>query len=99
MREIRLPFGIIRDPKVLKLMRHCGDRAFYCLIRLWTWVAEYRPDGALSGFDKEDIEIIAGWTGVGVDGVFTNGLLKCGLLEERDGELFSPVCSPVVTLQ
>ena len=61
--DFRVSVSLPTHPKCLKLMRRCGDRAFYCLIRLWAFVAQNRPDGNLKGLDIEDIEIACDWQG------------------------------------
>jgi hypothetical protein len=62
-KDFRVAVSLPTHPKSIKLMRRCGDRAFYCLIRFWAYVAQNRPAGDLSGLDADDIEIAAGWTG------------------------------------
>ena len=61
--DFRISVSLPGHPKALKLMRRCGDRAFYCLIRFWAFVAQNRPNGDLTGLDIDDIEIAADWTG------------------------------------
>jgi hypothetical protein len=61
--DFRVSVSLPTHPKCLKLMRRCGDRAFYCLIRFWAFVAQNRPDGNLKGLDIEDIEIACDWQG------------------------------------
>ena len=64
-------------------MRRCGDIAFFNLIKLWTFVAQNKPDGDLTGMDHEDVEIAAGWTGKA--GVFAERLCEIGLMDCEDG--------------
>jgi len=80
--DIRLSVGIVSHPKTVKLMRRCGDRAFFSLISLWTWAAQYRPDGILNGMDKEDIEIASGWQGE--PGRFVDELIALHFIDEKD---------------
>lgn len=81
--DFRLSIGLTSNPKTIKLMRRCGDRAFFCLIQLWGWVAQYRPDGDLVGMDTEAIEIAAGWAGV--EGQLVEQLSAIGFLDGEDG--------------
>lgn len=61
--DIRLSTSFFSHPKTVKLIRRTGAEGVLCLQRLWIWAAQNRVDGNLSGFDDDDIEIIAGWTG------------------------------------
>jgi len=61
--DFRISIGFTAHPKTIKLMRRCGDRAVFCLLHLWSWVAQNKPDGDLAGMDDESIEIAAGWVG------------------------------------
>lgn len=61
--DIRLAVGMVDHPKTAKLIRRCGEDSFRCLLRLWCWARENRPDGILSNMDDDDIEIAAGWSG------------------------------------
>lgn len=81
--DFRLSIGLTSNPKTIKLMRRCGDRAFFCLIQLWGWVAQYRPEGDLVGMDTEAIEIAAGWAGV--EGQLVEQLSAIGFLDGEDG--------------
>ncbi len=81
--DIRVSIGLTTHPKTIKLMRRCGDRAFFSLISLWLWAAQFRPDGVLSGMDQEDIEISAGWQGE--TGKFSSELIALHFIDEADG--------------
>lgn len=61
--DIRISISFLDHPKIIKLRRQLGWEGFESLLRLWCWAAQYRPDGALSGMDEEDIEIAAQWSG------------------------------------
>ncbi|WP_165177496.1 hypothetical protein [Desulfovibrio sp. ZJ369] len=61
--DIRLSVGFFSHPKTIKLMRQAGAEGVVCLQRLWIWAAQNRVDGCLVGFEADDIEIVAGWTG------------------------------------
>ena len=83
MEDLRIKFSLVEHPKVLKLMRRCGPEAFYCLVKLWCQVAQNKPDGILKGWDREDIEIAAGWRGE--PDKFVNTLIEVRLLEDLEG--------------
>lgn len=81
--DIRIAIGLSTHHKTIKLMRRCGDRSFYCLIRLWSWAAQYRPDGDLSGMDDEAIEIASDWQGD--VGSFVTQLSSVGFIDGNSG--------------
>jgi len=59
--DIRLSVLFFDHPKTLKLRRRLGPEGVECLLRLWVWAAQNRPDGDFHGMDEEDIEIAARW--------------------------------------
>lgn len=59
--DIRLNVNMLRHHKTVKLKRRLGPDAVLCLLSLWLWSAQHRPDGILSGMTDEDIDIAAGW--------------------------------------
>lgn len=72
-------------PKVLKLARDLGipeAHAFGLVCGLWTWTLRMAPDGDLSSFDSEDIEIGCKWTGE--PGALYAALIKRRLLDKTD---------------
>ena len=81
--DFRVAVGMTTHPKTVKLMRRCGDRAFFCLINLWSWAAMNKPDGDFSGMDREDVEIVAGWNGD--FGFFADQLCEIGFMDCEDG--------------
>ena len=81
--DFRIAVGMTTHPKTVKLMRRCGDRAFFCLVNLWSWAALNKPDGDFSGMDHEDVEIAAGWTGD--VGVFAEQLCEVGFMDCDSG--------------
>lgn len=84
--DFRISVSAISHPKIIKLMRRCGDAAFYNLLQLWTFTAMNKPDGNLSGMDAEDVEIAAKWRGE--PGMFHKELVALRLLDEdEDGGL------------
>ena len=46
-----------------KLQRKLGPAGVLALMDLWSIAAEQRPDGVLTGWEKEDIELQGGWDG------------------------------------
>lgn len=82
-KDFRVAIGLTTHPKTIKLMRRLGDRAFYNLIRLWSYVAQSKPDGTLCNVDTDDIEIAADWQGK--DGVFCQALIDLHFLDEVNG--------------
>lgn len=64
-------------------MHSLGDRAFYNLIRFWTWVAQSKPDGDLSSLDPVDIEIASDWRGE--TGAFFAALVERKFVDVVDG--------------
>lgn len=61
--DIRLSVGFWIHPKSVKLERRLGLQGIKSLLVLWTWTAQFRPNGHLSEMSVEDIEIAAGWNG------------------------------------
>ena len=81
--DFRIAVGMTTHPKTIKLMRRCGDRAFFCLVNLWSWAALHKPDGNFAGMDGEDVEIISGWEGE--EGVFAEQLCAVGFMDCDNG--------------
>lgn len=50
-------------PKTLALIARCGDHGALCLVRLWAWAAQHRPEGRLDGLSDLALEAKVGWTG------------------------------------
>jgi hypothetical protein len=70
-------------PKLIKAARDLGMPKVHLLGHLasfWTWVLRMAPDGDLSSFDHEDIEIGAEWEGD--SGALVSTLVKRGFLDE-----------------
>lgn len=82
--DIRLSTGFYSHPKTIKLMRIVGAEGVLCLQRLWIWSAQNRADGNLAGFEDEDIEIAACWSGA--CGEFVQALAKLRFLDGNTGE-------------
>ena len=79
--DIRVSVNFLDHPKTVKLERRLGFDGVKALIRLWTWSAINRPDGAL-GADIEDVEIAARWDGE--PGRFVAELVALRWLDEGD---------------
>lgn len=82
---LHISVNLTSHPKMIKLMRRLGDKAFFDLLQLWAWTARNKPDGDFSGMDIEDIEIAAKWSGK--PGSFVSILLDLGLLDQRGTSL------------
>jgi len=67
-------------------MRRLGDRSFFNLVSLWSFVAMNKPDGNLSELDAEDIEIAADWEGDG--GLFFKTLIELKFIDKSDDGVF-----------
>lgn len=61
--DIRIAVSFLDHKKTIKLQRRLGADGVLCLVRLWCYTAQNKPDGILSGMDAEDIEIAAKWNG------------------------------------
>jgi len=61
--DIRISVCFPAHTKTKKLKRILGSDGVLSLITLWTYAAQNRPDGALTGMDKDDIAIASGWEG------------------------------------
>lgn len=81
--DIRLSTGFYSHPKTIKLIRIVGAEGVLCLQRLWIWSAQNRADGNLAGFEDEDIEIAACWSGG--CGEFVQALAKLRFLDGDTG--------------
>jgi hypothetical protein len=77
----------VRDhPKLIKSSRDLGIPKVYLLghlSSLWTWTLRMAPDGNLSSFSEEDIEIGAEWEGP--PGKLIDVLVKRGWIDQIDG--------------
>ena len=71
-------------PKVLKLAKDLKippAHALGHLCSLWLWTLRMAPDGDLSSFERDDLEIAAGW--LGEDGVLIDAMIKRRLIVEN----------------
>lgn len=84
-KDFRISVALPSHPKALKLMRRCGDIAFYNLVKFWAFVAQNKPNGRLTNIDQDDIEIASGWNGQCSE--FYQALLDYRFIELVDGVL------------
>jgi len=61
--DYRISLTWRRSVKRAKLHRRLGNAGVLSLVDLWAAVAEHRPDGIMTGWDREDIELQSGWDG------------------------------------
>jgi len=81
--DIRISVCFPSHTKTKKLKRILGSEGVLSLITLWTYAAQNRPDGTLTGMDLDDISIAADWSGDEKE--FIDALIKIGWVEKRDG--------------
>jgi hypothetical protein len=75
-------------PKLIKVARDLCIPKVYAyghLCSLWAWALRMAPDGDLSSFDVDDIEIGAEWDGE--QGAFVGALVARGLIDRSDAGL------------
>lgn len=60
-KDIRLSISFLDHPETIKLKRSLGWEGVECLIRLWCWAAQNKPDGDLAGLNREYIALVSGW--------------------------------------
>lgn len=78
---IRVDVEFVDHPKVFQLEELTGDRhAGWYVVRLWSWMARYSPDGSLKTVLRPSLERSLGWSGK--PGELLAALLQVGLLEE-----------------
>lgn len=85
--DIRLDLSFVGHRKRKKLQLRLGHEGVVCLIDLWLMIAEHRPHGMLAGYDSEDIEIDAGWTGE--PGLFVETLCDLRFLDRDASGVYS----------
>lgn len=81
--DIRISIGFLDHPKTIKLKKELGWEGIESLMRLWFFVAQYKPDGVLSHMDAEEVEIASKWNGR--PGLFVSTAQKLRLLDHDDG--------------
>lgn len=84
-KDIRISISFWEHRKTVKLIRVLGIEAAVSLQKLWMWAASNRPDGDLSGFDTEDLEICAKWDGE--PGALVDNLKSLRFIDGEDGSL------------
>lgn len=84
--DIRLRIDFRNHPKTKRMMRTLGDTGVRALVWLWLGAAARRGEGELYGWDVEEIETEAEWSGE--PGVFVAYLLAHGWLEQTPAGLF-----------
>ena len=84
-KDIRISLGFLDHPKTIKLKRILGSESIECLLRLWSFAAQYKPSGKFNSLTEEDLEIASQWHGE--SGKFLSTLKTIGLIEKNGGEL------------
>lgn len=85
---IKLYAAAFTHPKTRRLAKRLNiapAAAVGHLSALWSFTAEFAPDGDLGRFDNEEVELGAGWEGE--DGKFIGAAKAAGYLVERQGSL------------
>jgi uncharacterized phage protein (TIGR02220 family) len=77
MEYIRVYLGFFENLKTKKLFRLCGYQGVTCLLRLWIYATQNKPDGILD-MTNEDIELQTDWRGE--PDKFVSGLIESGYL-------------------
>lgn len=89
-KDIRLSVGFWQHHKTKKMIKKLGLEGARSLQILWSWAAQNRTNGKLSGMSWEDIEMAADWGGN--DGDFFKFCLSSSdnksWIDEIDGEYF-----------
>lgn len=80
--DIRISTDFPSHRKTQKLYRKLGAEGCFSLVKLWATIANQRPDGDLSGYDKDDIEIDAGWPGK--NGEFFKAIIEIGFIDKTN---------------
>jgi hypothetical protein len=87
---IKLYAASFTHPKTRRLAKRLGIPAAAAvghLSCLWSFTAEFAPDGDLSRFDVEEIELGAGWEGD--DGAFLKAAVKAGFIDNDPVDNFA----------
>ena len=79
--DIRMAVGYPDHPKTRKLLRRLGAEGIKSHVFLLCKIGHLRPKGILTGYDADDIEDTAQWTGE--QGEFVKALLEIGFLDEK----------------
>ena len=85
---IKLYSSAFTHPKTRRVAKRLGvspAAAVGHMAALWSFTAEFAPDGDLSRFDVEELELAAGWDGE--DGAFVEAAQVSGYLDDDGGAL------------
>ncbi len=82
--DIRLQTSWYSNLKRKKLQNRLGGDGTTAFIDLLIYVGINNPDGILTGFDEEDIEMAAQWNGE--SGAFTSALIDLRFLDGKSGK-------------
>lgn len=55
---IRVPVGLETELRTMRLVRKFGKEAILCVFRIWSFAAQYKPDGKFPNYSLEDIGLI-----------------------------------------
>lgn len=81
--DFRISVGFWQNPKTKKTIKRLGLEGVRSLQILWSWTAQNKPDGYLTGMDWEDIELAADW--LGEEKAFFNFCLGMWIDETENG--------------
>ena len=85
--DFRVKVGFFRHHKTKKLRKRIGVDGVLCLLQLWAYIADEKPDGDISSMSIEDIEISACWDGE--DGAFIQAVCEAGFIEVDESGAYS----------
>ena len=83
--DLRLACDWADHWKTRGLIRKCGPDAPRCLIRLWSYAADRRPNGDLSGLSADEIADAAKWPETEPSDRFIAALVDLRWLDGEDG--------------
>jgi len=86
--DIRVKTSFFRHRKTKRLRRICGYEGVVALLILWSYAADHKSTGLLTGMDADDIEESAEWDGE--RGTFFNAITdaKINFLERREDDYY-----------
>lgn len=85
--DIRISTDFFLHPKTEMLEKRLGPKGVLCLIKLWIWAAQTRPDGVLGKKTCEYVAAAAKWKGDCHK--FVDTLLELELLDQDDDGVLS----------
>jgi hypothetical protein len=85
--DIRISTTFFSHHKTKKLIRRLGADGVCYLLKIWTYAAQYRPNGILTGMTAEDIAVAVDWAGEPND--LVDPLCEIGFINQRDNEGYS----------